>query len=405
MGSVATGTSGSNTGREGTLTTSVKGEASLADASRVLGYDHRGARATVELTVDNVRDYASYIDSINPIYRDPAYGRRSRWGRPLAPPTMVGTAIIAPGLRGVQWIYGGARWRFPGLFGPGDVLAQSGKLVGAELKHGQNASNMIIQKGVTSCVNQYGQTVVEAEVFCMRIPRARSAGGLSYAKREVRWTVGELDGFGERIERERANFRGATPMYWDDVTIGDPIPEILCGPLRLSDIALTRGTIVYGIVGGKEQDGGFGYMLDHYRKHPADSFVNPETGVTEHPHRGHWEQYMADEVGMPGIYDIGYQRLGWLCRFITDWMGDDARLRMIEGTLRKPVIVGDLTLISGMVIGKTVVDGRAIITCKIVGKNQNGEDTVTGKAEIELLVRSLPGAHSDSVQPLTSEAS
>ena len=224
----------------------------------------------------------------------------------------------------------------------------------------------------------------------MRIPRRQSkGGGLAYAKREVSWTRDELDGFGERVVREREQRRGAAPLYWDDVSVGDPIPEMLCGPLRLSDIALTRGTIVYGIVGGKERDGGHGYMLDHYRRHPADSFVNPQTGVTEHPHRGHWEQYMAEEVGMPGIYDVGYQRLGWLCRVATDWVGDDGRLLMLEGTLKRPVIVGDLTLISGRVIEKTLRDGRAVIVCALSGKNQTGEETVAGRVEFELLARSL----------------
>lgn len=374
---------------QGTLLTGIEDE-SLEQARRLVGFDHRGARSTIEITEDNVRDYCNYIDTGNPLYRDSEYARSSRWGRPLAPPTMVGTAIIAPGLRGVQWIYGGARWRFPRFFGAGDVLAQSGTLIGADLKHGRNAASMIKQTGFTRCVNQHGETVVEAELFVMRVPRRKSSGGgLSYAKREVRWTRDELDGFADRILREKDIRRGVEPMYWEDVGVGQQIPEVLFGPLRLSDIALTRATIVYGIVGGKDRDGGHGYMLDHYRRHPADSFINPETGVKEHPHRGHWEQYMADEVGMPGIYDIGYQRLGWMCRVVTDWMGDDARLRALEGTLKRPVIVGDLTLISGHVESKRVHNGRGIISCALTGKNQNGEEAVVGKAEIELLARTL----------------
>ena len=373
--------------RAGSLRTALEGEASLAEARRLIGVDHRGARTSIEITADNVRDYCNYIDSSNPLYLDPARGRRSRWGRPLAPPSMVGTAIIAPGLRGVQWIYGGTRWHFHRQFGPGDTIAQSGMLTGAELKHGRNASSMIMQTGLTRCVNQRGELVVEAEVFCMRIPRRRaSGGGLNYAPREVRWTTGELDGFNERILRQGEQLQGERIRYWDDLEVGTPLEEILCGPLRLSDIALTRGAIVWGIVGGKDS-GGYGYMLDHYRRHPADTYVNPETGATEHPHRGHWEQYMAQEVGMPGIYDVGYQRLGWLCRFVTDWMGDDARLLMLEGTLRKPTIVGDITLISGTVIAKDRDAAGATVTCKLVGRNQNGEDTVTGLARVALCAR------------------
>ncbi len=382
-----------STPHQGSLRTGIDSDSSLAEARQLIGVDHRGARTSIEITSDNVRDYCNYIDCENPLYLDPVRGMRSRWGRPLAPPTMVGTAIIAPGLRGVQWIYGGARWRFFRPFGPGDIMAQSGRLVGAELKHGRNAANMIMQTGMTQCHNQRGELVVQTDVFCMRIPRRKSTGGgLNYAKREVRWSRDELDGFTEQVLRQHDQRRGTEIRYWDDQAPGVEMPAMHYGPLRLSDIALTRGAIVYGIVGGQE-NGGFGYMLDHYRRHPADTYINPETGATEHPHRGHWEQYMAEEVGMPGIYDVGYQRLGWLCRFVTDWMGDDAFLQMLEGTLRKPTIVGDVTTFTGQVVERTIRDGKPIVRCKLVGKNQHGEETVTGKADIELISRSVGLEH------------
>lgn len=378
---------------EKSLRTSID-ENSLAEARRLVGYDYRAARTTIEVTADNARDFANYVGSQNPLYTDPVHGRRSRWARPLAIPTMVGTSIIAPGLKGVQWIYAGARWRFHRLFGPGDLLGMSGKLVGAEAKQGRTAANMIMQHGRTTCRDTRGDVVVETDVYTMRVPRrGASGGGLSYQKREVRWTQGELDSFMERLVQQRGRVRGKEIRYWDDTDVGDPVDEVLCGPLRLSDIALTRGSVVYGIVGGgRDDNGGYGYMLDHYRRHPADSYENPETGATEHPHRGHWEQYMAEEVGMPGIYDIGYQRLGWLCRVITDWMGDDARLRMLEGWLRRPNIVGDVTTFSGTVSDKLVRDGVPLVVCSLKGTNQHGEETIVGKAEVELLSREVSAA-------------
>jgi acyl dehydratase len=159
----------------GSLRTGIDGEASLAEARRLIGVDHRGARTTIEITDDNVRDYCSYIDSSNPLFLDPAYGRSSRWGRSIAPPTMIGTAIIAPGLKGVQWIYGGARWRFHKPFGPGDLIAQSGTLVGAEIKSGRTAAQMIVQKGLTQCVNQRGELVAETQVVCRFVGRPASS--------------------------------------------------------------------------------------------------------------------------------------------------------------------------------------------------------------------------------------
>jgi acyl dehydratase len=96
---------------------------------------------------------------------------------------------------------------------------------------------------------------------------------------------------------------------------------------------------------------------------------------------------MAEEVGMPGIYDVGYQRLGWMCRAVTDWGGDDGRLCMLEGMLRKPTIVGDITFVSGTVIDKQVRNDKGVVIFSLVAKNQNGEETVVGKAEVELLAR------------------
>lgn len=389
---MTTTASGPTARSDGTLTTGLD-HGSLAEATRLAGYDHRGARVTIPITEDNVRDYCNYIGDTNPLYTEPARAVAGRFGRPLAPPTMVGTAIIAPGLRGVQWIYGGASWRFPGLFGPGDVISQTGRLVGAEMKRGRNASQMIIQQGHTVCTNVRGDVVVEADLYCTRIPRRRAKGGLNYSKRDVRWTPDQLDELRNRLLAQRDNRRGEKIRYFEDVEVGEEIAPTMFGPLRLSDIALTRGPIVYGIIGGKEADGGFGYMLEHYRRHPSDSFENPETGVVEHPHRGHWERFMAREVGMPGIYDVGYQRLGWLCRSATDWMGEDGRLLALEGWLRRPNIVGDVTTISGKVVSKREEEapgGRArtgSVECTFVARNQDGEETLTGSATIELVAR------------------
>jgi len=388
----------------GTLNTGLD-NASLDEATRLAGYDHRGARASIAITEDNVRDFCNYIGDTNPLYTEPARGVAGRFGRPLAPPTMVGTAIIAPGLRGVQWIYGGASWRFPGLFGPGDVISQTGRLIGAEMKSGRSAARMIIQQGRTTCTNQHGDVVVEADLYCTRVPRRRAEGGLNYAARDVRWTPDDLEEMRVRFSKQASMRRGSQLRYFEDVAVGDVIQALSFGPLRLSDIALTRGSIVFGIIGGKESNGGFGYMLNHYRRHPSDSYENPETGVVEHPHRGHWETFMAREVGMPGIYDVGYQRLGWLARAVTDWMGDDGRLRALEGWLRRPNIVGDVTTISGRVVSKRRVGGQALVDCTFSGINQSDEETLRGSATVELVSRSVESTETVDQSSTDGEAS
>ena len=83
---------------------------SLADARRLIGVDYRGARAEVEITTDGIRDFCNYMGSENSLFLDADYAENTRWGGIVAPPAMVGQAIIAPGLRGIQWIYAGIEW-------------------------------------------------------------------------------------------------------------------------------------------------------------------------------------------------------------------------------------------------------------------------------------------------------
>ncbi len=74
-------------------------DGSLEDARRLIGVDFRGARATIEITPDNIRDYCNYMGSENPLFLDEDYAAQTRWGGLIAPPAMAGQSIIAPGLR------------------------------------------------------------------------------------------------------------------------------------------------------------------------------------------------------------------------------------------------------------------------------------------------------------------
>ena len=111
---------------------------SLEDAKRLVGVDYRGARAEVEITEDNVRDFCNYMGSENPLFLDASYAAATRWGGIVAPPAMVGQAIIAPGLRGIQWIYAGIEWEFYRVMQPGDVISQRGRLLDAVGKKGED---------------------------------------------------------------------------------------------------------------------------------------------------------------------------------------------------------------------------------------------------------------------------
>jgi hypothetical protein len=94
---------------------------------------------------------------------------------------------------------------------------------------------------------------------------------------------------------------------------------------------------------------------------------------------------MAKEVGMPGVYDVGLQRIPWHAHLMTNWIGDDGFLRKLYAQLRRPNVVGDVTTLTGKVIRKYVENGEHLVECKLWAENQVGEMTMPATA-----VASLP---------------
>ena len=365
---------------------------SLAEALRLKGVDYRGARATIALTPDNIRDFAYYMGSENPLFLDESYASRTRWGGIIAPPAMVGQAIIAPGLRGIQWIYAGIDWEFFQVMRPGEVIAQRGYLVDAVEKRGRTVPRMILQIGNVECARQDGELVARSTTYHMRTPRRQAPGGMSYNPDQSRrrWSAEELASIEEEMLSETV--RGSQPHYWEEVSEREGMPPVVYGPLRMVEIAFTGSYTDSGAINAESvaHIGGHSYQLFHRRRHPADTYVDPETGVQDHPHRGHWERFMAQEVGMPGVYDMGPHRISWLCRYVTDWMGDDAFLVRLSGMLRRPNVVGDVTRIHGRVQRKWVEGSFHLVQCELWAVNQRGEITMPGSAVVCLPTVHLP---------------
>ncbi len=372
----------------------------IETANKVLGYDYRGAQATIEIARDSIKAYCNYMGSTNPLFLDEGYARKTRWGGTIAPPTMLGIAMIAPGLRGVQWIAAGREWEIHNILRPGDVVTQRGRYIKAVEKRGGVVPLFLVQTGETLMVNQRNEMVAKAWVSFVRSPRRQAKGGMNYKPRTHKWTEEELAKFEQTILSERP--RGATPLYWEDVAEGEPMAPVIYGPLRMTEIALAGAFNDSGSFSGEgvAHLGAHVYQLLNRRRHPADSYVDPETGVQDHPHRGHWERHMAREVGMPGIYDVGNQRVSWLCRYIYDWMGDDAFLRRLGGILRRPNVVGDVTWVRGRIVKKWTQDGEHLVRCDLWAENQLGDVTLQGYAVVRLLSRTVETSNQGGPQLL-----
>ena len=152
---------------------------------------------------------------------------------------------------------------------------------------------------------------------------------------------------------------------------------MLKGPLNITDMICWYS------------GGGHSYQAHRrahlYRqRHPADSYVNPETGAQDSAARGHSESKMAREVGMPGGYDVGPQRISWMGQLMTNWMGDDGFLRKLSASIRRPNIFGDVSWLKARIVDKRVDEDAHVVDLELVVVNQFDETTAKGNAVIEL---------------------
>ena len=355
----------------------------LEEARSLIGVDlRRGGQAwNTEAAPDSVRHFCWGLGDENPLFCDPEYGARSRWQSALAPGCFlytVDTTVVAPKLRGIQWLYGGTDWEWYHPIRHRDHFSVRARLIDAVEKQGSKANKFIIQTGEVLYTNQHGALICRALGSTARTARAQAKDGLKYAARAThRYTPDELEHIAHAIETEE--LRGTTPRDWHDVSIGDRIQPMLKGPLNITDM-------ICWYSGGGHSYQAHRRASTYRKKHPADAYVDPETGAQDSPARGHAEQAMARAVGMPGGYDVGTQRISWLGQLMTNWAGDDGFLRRLKVSLRRPNIFGDVSWCRATVADKRIEDRCHLVELEVRVQNQLDEITATGTAVVELPV-------------------
>ena len=359
-------------------------DGALEEARSLIGIELRrtGQQWNTEATPDAVRHFCWGIGDDNPLFTDAAYGAATHYGAALAPGCFlytIDTTVVAPKLGGIQWLYGGTDFEWFEPIRHRDRFTVSAKLLDAIEKQGGKAAKFIIQTGETRYTNQHGQVVCVAHGHTARTARSKASGGLSYAPREThRYAPQELEAIANAIDTEE--LRGEAPRFWEDVTVGDAVRPMLKGPLNLTDM------ICWYSGGGHSYQAHRRAAL-HRKRHPADAFINPETGAQDSAARGHGEARMAREVGMPGGYDVGPQRISWMGQLMTNWMGDDGFLHRLSVSVRRPNIFGDVSWCRAEIVDKRVEDHRHMVDLALRVENQLGEVTAKGVATVELPVR------------------
>lgn len=344
------------------------------------------------ISLHDIRRWSHYsVGDDNPLWSDTEYAKRTMWGVNIAPPTFlytIDTGIVAPGLPGIQWIFAGGDWEHFKPVKVGDTITARARLIRIEEREGRAAPKFVNQVGEVLFENREGELVSRYESSIFRIPRRRSGEkGLKYAEEsekkapaKYRYSREEIAAIAEGYVNEER--RGGETRYWEDVQAGDELPIVQKGPLTLVDIVgfYSGRRTVYNVLK---------LAFLERQKHPHNVYYSPSTGVPMHPAAGHFDVEIAHEIGMPGAYDQGWQRMNWAGHLITNWAGDRGFVRKIGGRVTKPNLVGDLTKMHARVTDKRKdpARGEALVDLEWWGENQRGERNCNGTACVRLASR------------------
>jgi acyl dehydratase len=343
------------------------------------------------ISVHDIRRWAQYsVGDDNPLFADVEYAKSTVWATPIAPPTFaytIDTGIVAPGLPGIQWIFAGSRFENFLPIRPGDTITARARLIDVRIKEGRNVPRYVNQVGEVLFHNQSGALVTRYEGDIYRIPRKRSGAGFKFAVRSeteapkpYKYSQEEIEGIAQAYRTEFR--RGSEVLYWEDVTEGDHLPTLHKGPLTLVDIVgfYSGRRTVYNVLklAFQERD-----------RHPRNVYYSPARNIPMHPAAGHFDVEIAHEIGMPGAYDQGWQRLNWAGHLLTNWCGDMGFVRRLNGRVTRPNLVGDLTVLTGEVADKRKEGGEALVDIRWWGTNQRDERNCDGVATVRLPSRDL----------------
>jgi acyl dehydratase len=109
----------------------------------------------------------------------------------------------------------------------------------------------------------------------------------------------------------------------------------------------------------------------------------------------HYDMLFAEAAGIEKPIVQGALKRQWLVQLVTDWMGDEGRLKKFSckyrsvdyprnmKTMTEPED-GETWLCKGKVKKKYESDGESLVDCVVRVENGNGEVTTEGKATIAL---------------------
>lgn len=353
------------------------------------------------VTADTIGRFARALGDSNPLYSDPVYAREGIYGGIIAPPlleccicsTFIGGRM--PRVRGIRVYDGGTKWERFVPIRPGDSFTAQTRTLGIEeiTKPGAG-SRLLLRSHEIRLSNRTGTMVsrltARSLISCAPPEKTGEGGGSAGSVSQPvlarpHYSQEELEAVGRNLDAQLSGDlrRGSRPRYWEEVEVGEELPEEVVGPYDESD-----GSALMAAIGAANA---FATKWAAVRFRKDKGLIDPETGARRHPIDRHMSDAAARAQGLPRAVVSGVHSQALLARLAGDWMGDAGFLRSLDCRCRRPLYFGDLSIQRGYVTGKSRDEqtGETFVILRLEGARQDGVVHTEAEAVVRLPSRAF----------------
>jgi len=358
---------------------------------------------------NDIRRWAQAMHYPNRLHYDDDYAAYGRYGTLVAPQSFTiaaaeGHGACPAGVGNVpdsHLLFGGDEWWFYGrrLFA-GDTIVHEKIPFDYVLKETKFAGPTCFQRGDNNYYLEDGTPFAKQRSTSIRYnPMFAQEMAPMDNDTPPAWTDEELDA----IEKRKLGYinmmhaLGHNRRYWDDIQVGDELPERVFGPHSIASFTTEWRGYMMNIWGSafRNEDCDpvkLGYVgpMAGWEMDPNEERVNPENsdGAYIGPSRGHLFKRWAQFIGMPREYGYGASMGAWIIDYLAGWAGEWGQVVHCNSQYRGPAFVGDITVQTGEVVEKSVdEEGRNLIHIRSKMETQDGTIMATATAEVELPTR------------------
>ncbi|MBA7667385.1 hypothetical protein ES703_75473 [subsurface metagenome] len=335
-------------------------------------------------TLKSLICFAGMCGDDNPLFTDATYAPE-KWGGLIASPTYP-ISVKVPTTPEVGYRKGIPMTEFDSevelenydVIRIGDSFRAEKIITGVEKKVDKNLGPSAVVSAKTTIWNQNNEVVAKMTGSSLH-PQKVEKGKMLYNRSIHKYPEEEKEKLIHDIEGEPPR-RGSETLYWEDVKVGEKLPQKVKGPLDLRNLENIKSAI-YGNVSGT-------FRLSYKNAIKGEPSIHPITGWLEPPVNEHLDWVLCKNRGMPLPFDFGVARGAMAYHILTDWMGDDGFVRRLKTEITGPFFYSDTLWMTGEVVKKEKTAEGTAVDIEIKMTNQLGELITLGSATVLLPSRS-----------------